>query len=432
MNLKRSIKIVTEKRKYKGKEIISNVPIRIRITYAGNRVDLYSGFRIDLKDWDKETSSVLNQRTNSEGQSSDEINIAITNYKNELQRFFLEYSAQSKIPTNDEIKNKFLDIKTKYNPEKYEHKKKVEKTELNLFEVFDLFTSHVGRINNWTEDTYSKYNSLKNHLLNYNENLKLEDLTDIGLSNLVSYFSKELKIRNSTIRKHFVLLANFLRYAYEKEHTSNDSFSTYKPKLKKTEKKVIFLTEDEINQIRKLKIPETKQYLERIRDVLIFLCYSGLRHSDIYNLKKNHIKDGKFEVTTQKTSDNLIIELNTTTKSIIDKYKHIPFKQNKALPVISNQKMNDYLKELGELAGINEPVNETYFIGNKRHDQTKPKYEYMTTHIGRRSFICLCIAKGIPVQVIMKWTGHTDYKSMKPYIDISGKTKEIEMDKLNF
>lgn len=109
----------------------------------------------------------------------------------------------------------------------------------------------------------------------------------------------------------------------------------------------------------------------------------------------------------------------------------MPLKSNKALPVISNQKMNEYLKELGELAGINEKITETYFIGNKRYDVPKPKYEHMTSHIGRRSFICLCIAKNIPIQIIMKWTGHSDYKSMIPYIEVSEKTKEIEMKKLN-
>src|SRR5699024_11734918 len=108
------------------------------------------------------------------------------------------------------------------------------------------------------------------------------------------------KMRNATTRKYFEFITWFLRYALAKKHTDNDAFLHFKPKLKRTKKKIIFLTEDEINQIREAEIPEGKEYLKRVRDVLIFLCYSGLRHSDVYKLKKSDIKNGKFEVTTKK------------------------------------------------------------------------------------------------------------------------------------
>ena len=107
------------------------------------------------------------------------------------------------------------------------------------------------------------------------------------------------------------------------------------------------------------------------------------------------------------------------------------FEGHKALPVISNQKMNDYLKELGELAEINEPVSETYYKGSKRIDTITPKYALLGTHAGRRTFICNALALGIPAQVVMKWTGHSDYKAMKPYIKIVDKLKVAEMDKFN-
>ena len=71
-------------------------------------------------------------------------------------------------------------------------------------------------------------------------------------------------------------------------------------------------------------------------------------------------------MTTVKTADSLIIELNNHSKAILDKYKDVIFEDDKSLPVISNQKMNDYLKELAELAEINEPVRETYYKGNQR------------------------------------------------------------------
>ena len=97
----------------------------------------------------------------------------------------------------------------------------------------------------------------------------------------------------------------------------------------------------------------------------------------------------------------------------------------------TNQKMNDYLKELAELAEINEPVRQTYYKGNERIDEVTPKYALLGTHAGRRTFICNALALGIPPQVVMKWTGHSDYKAMKPYIDIADDIKASAMSKFN-
>ena len=89
------------------------------------------------------------------------------------------------------------------------------------------------------------------------------------------------------------------------------------------------------------------------------------------------------------------------------------------------------LKELGELAEINDPVRETYYKGNERIDTVTPKYALLGTHAGRRTFICNALALGIPAQVVMKWTGHSDYKAMKPYIDIADDIKANAMNKFN-
>ena len=168
-----------------------------------------------------------------------------------------------------------------------------------------------------------------------------------------------------------------------------------------------------------------------MRDVFLFQCFTGLRYSDVFNLRRSDIKGDHIEVTTVKTSDSLIIELNNHSKAILDKYKDVAFEHDKVLPVITNQKMNDYLKELAEMAGIDEPVRQTYYKGNERIDDVTPKYALLGTHAGRRTFICNALALGIPPQVVMKWTGHSDYKAMKPYIDIADDIKANAMSKFN-
>lgn len=168
-----------------------------------------------------------------------------------------------------------------------------------------------------------------------------------------------------------------------------------------------------------------------MRDVFLFQCFTGLRYSDVFNLRRSDVKGEHIEVTTVKTSDSLIIELNNHSKAILEKYQNVAFEDNKVLPVITNQKMNDYLKELAELAGIDEPVRQTYYRGNERIDEVTPKYALLSTHAGRRTFICNALALGIPPQVVMKWTGHSDYKAMKPYIDIADDIKANAMSKFN-
>lgn len=209
----------------------------------------------------------------------------------------------------------------------------------------------------------------------------------------MQYLREVKEMRNSTIGKQLSFLKWFLRWSFKQGMHSNNAYDTFKPKLKDTQKKIIFLTWEELNRLREFKIPPTKQALERVRDVFLFQCFTGLRYSDVYNLRRSDTKGDHIEVTTVKTSDSLIIELNKHSKAILEKYQEVEFEHDKALPVITNQKMNEYLKELAELAGINEPVRQTYYKGNER-DEVTPKYALLGTHAGRRTFIYNALALG--------------------------------------
>jgi len=144
-------------------------------------------------------------------------------------------------------------------------------------------------------------------------------------------------------------------------------------------------------------------------------------------LKRTDIDGDTMYITTQKTNDRLPINLNKYAKEILAKYEKSDFPDNLALPVITNQKMNSYLKTLCNLAGIRNPITVVYIKGGERVERTAPKYKFIGTHAGRRTFICFALSSGIPPQVVMKWTGHSDYKAMKPYIDIAEKTKADAM-----
>ena len=428
MNIKRNIIFTLESRKKDGVLITENVPIRMRVNFASKRIEFTTGYRIDAAKWDADKQRVKNGCSNKLKQSASEINASLLEYYTEIQSIFKRFEVEDVMPTPEQIKEAFNAL---HKPVSEEPKPKKEALPCDFFQVFDDFVEDCGRQNNWTDSTFEKFAAVKNHLTNFREGLTFEFFDERGLNDYISYLRDVKEMRNTTIGKQLSFLKWFLRWAFKKGVHQNNAYDSYKPKLKSTQKKIIFLTWAELNRLREFKIPSNKQALERVRDVFLFQCFTGLRYSDVFNLRRSDIKGDHIEVTTVKTSDSLIIELNNHSKAILDKYKDVAFEDDKVLPVITNQKMNDYLKELAEMAGIDEPVRQTYYKGNERIDDVTPKYALLGTHAGRRTFICNALALGIPPQVVMKWTGHSDYKAMKPYIDIADDIKANAMSKFN-
>ena len=402
----------------------------MRVNFASQRIEFTTGYRIDVAKWDGDKQRVKNGCTNRLKQSASEINAALLGYYTELQEIFKRFEVAEIMPSPAEVKEAFN------NRHGQNEKTELSSTDIsnvpsNFYEAFDDFVRVCGRQNDWTHSTFEKFAAVKNHLKDFRSELSFEFFNEEGLTEYVQYLREVREMRNSTIGKQLSFLKWFLRWSFKQGMHSNNAYDTFKPKLKDTQKKIIFLTWEELNRLREFKIPPTKQALERVRDIFLFQCFTGLRYSDVFNLRRSDIKGDHIEVTTVKTSDSLIIELNDHSRAILEKYKDVKFENDKALPVITNQKMNDYLKELAELAEINEPVRQTYYKGNKRIDEVTPKYALLGTHAGRRTFICNALALGIPPQVVMKWTGHSDYKAMKPYIDIADDIKANAMSKFN-
>ena len=426
MNIKRNIIFALEGRKKNGVVITENVPIRMRVNYSGHRIEFTMAYRIDAAKWDAAKQRVKNGCTNKLKVPASEINAELTRSYTLIQDIFKEFELQELMPTTEQLKYVYT------SRIKVEDPKDEELIPQKTFwEIYDEFTEENGRLNDWTKATFEKFAAQKNHLHDFNPTISFSDFTEDGLNDYIDFLCHQLEMRNSTISKQVGFLKWFLRWSLKKGYHQNTAFETFKPKLKNPDKAIIFLTRKEQEQLRDYQIPESKQYLERVRDVFSFCCFTGLRYSYAYNLRRSDIKDDHIDITTIKTTDHLKIELNKHSRSILDKYKDVPFKDDKALPVISNQRMNDYLKELCELAGIDSPVHITYYRGQQRIDETRPKYELIGTHAGRRTFICNAILLGIPANVIMKWTGHSDYKAMKPYIDVADETKVSAMSKFD-
>lgn len=383
--------------------------IRMRVSYRGYRLDLATGY-------------YLREKTNSDNifnAVDDATRKALRRDLETINSSFDYFENKGIVPSPQELKNRIRGTVTQ------------QPSNLSFFKTFDIFIDD-GKVNNsWTNGTLCKFFSLKKDLMYFDENLGFEDFSEEKLTSFVLFLKDEHKLSNSTIQKKIDYLRWFLNWAYNRGFNNTSAFKTFRTTLKKTQNKVIYLTKEELDQLRAFKIPSHYHHLEKIRDVFLFCCFSGLRHSDAYNLKRIDIKDNHFEITTVKTADSLSIELNHMTRTILNKYSGIEFKNGKALPVIGNQAMNRDLKVLCKLAGINSPVRITSYRGSYRIDSIKEKWELIGTHTGRRTFIVNALSLGISPSIVMKWTGHSEYKSMKPYIDIVDNIKAREMKKFN-
>ncbi|MFT0358053.1 site-specific integrase [Bacteroides thetaiotaomicron] len=422
MIIKRNCIFLLDKEKSK-----SDAKLRYRIKWNGNTVSFNVGYRVDIDKWSPDGQRCKNNTTHSTKKvHSSVINKAIQSYEDICDNIFFIFEQKEIIPTPDEFKDEFN-----------QRLGKKVKRQRTLFEYHTEFMIEQGKESQWEESTYKEHRTIHRRLKDFAPDLEFEDLTKQGLSMFVDYMhtvpinSKKKGLKNSSIRKNLDNLKWFLRWATEKGYNKELAFTTFQPKLKEVKNTVVYLTWDELMLIYNFTPSSTRSNLEKVKDVFCFCCFTSLRYSDVANLKRSNVFEDYILVTTIKTYDTLRIELNKYSKAILEKYKDEEYENNLALPVISNQKMNDGLKELGELCGINEPVSITYYKGSERIDEVYKKYELLTTHCGRRTFISNAIMLGIPPEVVMKWTGHEDYRTMKPYIAIADKEKKNAMDLFN-
>ncbi len=428
--------------------------IRIGVSYPGHRIYLPTGCNIrSIDGWDEINHLFIKGYESVKGEKSDVQNKELIRLTGIIDKCFKMHEVNDTIPTPAQIKEYYhehYNIKRQID-EAIDEEIRADLKPLAFWTIYEEFLEDNGAKNAWSASTLNKFYYLKNDLTNYKKKIEFEDITEKWLTGFVCFLrdkkytapakslpdehgkrkGEKIGLKNDSIKKKLCYLRWFLKWATAKGYNSSLAYQTFKPTLKSTNNPVVFLTKEELNAINSLELPETKKYLERVRDVFMFCCFSGLRYSDALNLKKSDIKNSKIMITTVKTGDSISIELNDVTKQILNKYKDYPLENNKALPVITNQKMNSYVKELCFLAGIDEPIRITNYRGSKRIDEVQPKYRLIGTHTGRRTFICQMLSLGVPAEIVMKWTGHSDYSAMKPYIAIVDQAKAAQMTKIN-
>ena len=156
------------------------------------------------------------------------------------------------------------------------------------------------------------------------------------------------------------------------------------------------------------------------------MCFTGMRVSDLRNLKKENIKNGQIFKTIVKTHKTEVIPLNQFAQAILAKYEHLEITP---LPKLSSQKLNDHIKDCCEEAEINTRVHYVDYSGGKAKEHSEPKWKLITNHTARKTFITSSILLGMNTKTMEDIRGHKKDSVFNKYVKISEEFKKLEMDR---
>lgn len=302
--------------------------------------------------------------------------------------------------------------------------KKSTKKSNSFYAIFDLFIQEKIDIGKISTGAIKNYKNIINVLQNFTSETGYK-ITFSSINNdfyvaYVKYSRNILKHQNNTLGKYIGFIQSFMNWAALNNYHKNYDFKQFeKPKSETDE---IALSKEELEELYNYDF-SFKKSLERVRDVFIFGCTTGMRYSDYSVITKNHIRDNQIFLNSKKQKNNLGIPLNKYSTAILEKY-------NYSLPIISDQKFRDYLKIACKEVGFDEMTIKTTYIGNKRKDVKIPKYKRISTHTARRTFITLSLENGMRQDIVMSITGHKSLTHFMKYIKLTSKSREDAMTKV--
>lgn len=260
---------------------------------------------------------------------------------------------------------------------------------------------------------------------------KTIDFRDVDLDfyyDFVDFLKAKRKLSNNTIGKHISTIKLIMNDATERGLNDSIAYRSKRFQLGGEHVEKIYLTEQELGKIAKLNLENNKR-LDRVRDLFLVGCWTGLRFSDLSLLTKENFVGDNLRIRTQKTDEEVVIPVHPVVKSIINKYEG----EERILPnVISNAKMNEYLKEVMALVPeLTEIFEQKVIKDGKLTKLKKRKCDLVTVHTARRSFATNLYLGKFPTVSIMKITGHRTESAFLEYIKITP-TENAELLKMHW
>ena len=373
-----------------------------RITIDRKRTEINSNQTVHTDNWDPEKQSVVGSRD-----LMNRINPHLEEMRYKLKDCYHQLKMQCVFITGDSIKKIYQGEAIPYS------------SLMSLFEYHDKTTKETLK-----HGTLKNYGSTEKYIRAFLQ--KKYRSKDIPLSHLNYEFitqfelflrqteplQKSNTLTNNGIMKHMERLRKITTMGFKMDWLAKDPFIRYKLKFLRTERE--FLIQSEID---KIAAEDLSTKLGRARDIFLFSCYTGLAYIDLSNLSPDNIVmgiDGELWLRTsrQKTETKVNVPLLPPALELLEKYKTDKklIEKNRVLPLMSNQKVNKYLKELSEICCINKN---------------------MTFHLARHTFATtVTLNNGIPIETVSKMLGHTKLSTTQVYVHVLDKKISDDMMEL--
>lgn len=377
------------------------VPIYTRITINGKRIELSTNRFVEISKWSTEAGKIKG--------SSEEAR-SINNHLDLLKSQIRDAEMQlihKKVPiTTETIKSKLLGVDERARmlvPIFQDHNNKIKEL--------------IGR--EYAPGTLERYTTSLKHTIEFMQwkyNISDIDITKIDHAFITDYEFWLRSVRNCANNTAVKYIKNFnkiIKICLANDWLDRNPFANYKSKVKEVER--VFLTEDEIQALMNKEFKTER--LTLVRDIFLFSCFTGLAYIDVKNLTESHISigiDGEKWIFThrQKTESASKTPILPITQMIIDKYKNHPecINKDKLLPILTNQKMNAYLKEIADICEIEKDL---------------------TFHIARHTFATtVTLTNGVPIESVSKMLGHKNLRTTQHYAKVLDRKVSEDMEVL--
>lgn len=381
--------------------------VRIRVCSQG-RVDLYSGIMVKPKQWSSNRQRVK-QGSTVDGFDYDVLNNNIEKQEQFVRDYFNLAATRSVEPS-------LQDLKTRFNK-----RFKISETAKagEFFLAFDEFRRQQQKARAWKQDMIDVFARLQKSVEAFRPNMKFSDLSVKTMDEFMRHLSKTMY--NDTIKKNLSYFRQFIVWAQKRNYAIHEEYFTFEPRLQTAKKQVRFLTREELDTIYSLDLSYDEQ-LERTRDFFVFQCFTALRYSDLKQLKHDNIHqrengDYYIDIVTEKDEDRVSYKLASKAVAIYTKYKDMKLENDRVFPILTNQKYNDHLKDLGKVAKLKGEWIDYEYRLDKEEIKRIPK-EDLSTHTARRTFVSLAHAAGSTLEEISMITSHSDVGKMTPYLKV--------------
>ncbi len=386
--------------------------ILMRVTFNSQRVVVFLNEVIHPKYWSTKKQRVKPPKEDEPDNNYEYINKKIGIYKSKAESAITEGLKNELIFSQAYFKNYFSKFD---NP--------VEK--FGFFEAFEKFIS-VSKSDKQNR-TIKGYTTVKKFLEEFQQNsgynIDINSIDQIFFDKLKRYafVDREKPVQQNYFAKIITVLKTLLNWCSIRGYYHDLEYKNFK--AEEVNKEIIYLEPDEFKLLLDYKF-ESKKF-DKARDIFCFSCLTGFRYSDLVRLKKEHYKDNYICIVEQKNNKSLKVPIVPQAQKIIDRYADLP---NTLIPVISIQKLNEYIKEACEDAKINSPVVINKYYGNRKVETVVPKHKVITIHAARKTFITISFIFGMDAKTVKSITGHTKDSSFDKYLKISDKFRQEKMN----